>query len=187
MKIRSTRFYLFSLVACLLLLFTSCTELAVNPLLFDGTPVSGDFSVSTSGSSYADSATIFLADIMSEIDKSVDSLSVINVTLLIDSIKSPTLGSTTISGTGSIDGINLMTLTNVPLSTFALERSIFDPALLSLGCTFNQAGVTYIDNILKHPESLPTSVIIRFSGSSSSSGLYFQAHLKLYTQVFTTI
>ena len=167
--------------------WTGC-GVGVNPLLFDGSPVSAQFTASTVGNSYADSTTIALHDVLLGIDKQVDSITVFNVTLLIDSLRNGTLASTTVTGSGSIDGIILLTLTNVPLSTFSSERSIFDPSLGSLpggaSFSFNPAGVAYLNGLLKHPDALPASVKVRVGGTASQSGLYFDVTLKLYTQIF---
>ncbi|GEM_PF-1055255 len=163
-------------------------ELGVNPLLFDGSPVSARFAASTADSSYADSTTIALHDVLSGIDKHVDSITVFNVTLLIDSLRNGTLASTTVTGSGSIDGTTLLTLSNVPLSTFSSERSIFDPSLKSLpggaSFSFDPAGVSYLNGLLKHPDSLPASVKVKVGGTASQSGLYFDVTIKLYTQIF---
>ena len=69
------------------------------------------------------------------------------------------------------------------LSTFSSERSIFDPALISAGVHYGNAGVSHINNLLKHPESL-TSITVGVIGQASQSGS-FSMHIKFYTQVFT--
>ena len=168
---------------CAAISLMSC-EFGVNPLLFDGPPVGANFTASTPGALYADSTAISLHQFLMGVENNVDSISVINISLQIDSLNNGTLASTTLSGIGSIDGTPLLTLNHVPLSEFASERSIFDPALASTGATSNPAGARYIDNVLKHPESMPASIMIKISGNASRSGLYFKAHLKLYTQVF---
>lgn len=164
---------------------TGC-ELGTNPLLFDGSPVTADVVINTTGTSYSGSRTIAPGDVLSSISINVDSVSVINVTLLIDNLGPSTPDSTRISGTGTIDGNTLLTLTNVKLSTFSTEKSIFDPALSAAGVAYGAAGVAYLNNMLKHPNSLPATVTVAVSGTSSQPNLKFTAHVKLYTQVFTT-
>jgi hypothetical protein len=78
-----------------------------------------------------------------------------------------------------------VTLSGVALSTFSSERSIFDPSLSAAGVTYGSDGISYVNNMLEHPESLPSSTSIAVSGTASQSGLHFKAHIKLYTQVFT--
>jgi hypothetical protein len=177
--------WLFTLCAlCAPLLFVSC-ELATNPLLFDGSPLSANFRANTNGTFFADSMSLDLSSVISGINIDIDSVSVINISLLIDSLNGGTLGSTTITGAASFDGDTLVTLTNVPLSTFSSERSIFDPALISAGVRYGAAGVSHINNLLKHPESLPSSITVGVIGRASQSGLHFSTHIKFYTQVFT--
>ncbi len=83
---------------------TGC-DVGINPLLFDGSPVSCRFRVDASGTSYSGSATISLNNILSKIDKHVDSAKVFNITMLIDSVT----GTPLVSGTGTIDGHTLLT------------------------------------------------------------------------------
>ena len=173
-----------SLSAFCAALFISSCELATNPLLFDGSPLSANFTVIVTGNSFSGSNTIHLSDVFSGIDIDIDSVSVINVSILIDSLSNGAVGSTTISGTGSVDGHALLTLSGVALSTFSSERSIFDPTLSGAGVTYGSAGISYINSMLRHPESLPSSTSISVSGTTSQNGR-FKAHIKFYTQVFT--
>ncbi len=168
---------------CAATFLMSC-ELGVNPLVFDGSPVRADIAVITTGALYDYSTTIYPRDIVSGIDRSVDSITVINITLSVDHLSKATSASTTISGSGSLDGNQLLSLTNVPLSTFLSERSIFDPAVSSAGLSYNSAGVRYLNNMLKDPAALPASVTVNVQGSAGQTGVSFEAHLRLYTQVF---
>jgi hypothetical protein len=171
------------LFACMSITLMSC-ELGVNPLLFDGAPVGATLTARTAGSLYADSTTIALHEILSGIQDNVDSISVINITLQFDSLTNGTLPSTTISGTGAVDGMSLLTLNGIPLSAFAAERSIFDPALATAGVSVNPAAIQHINSVLRNPEALPASMWVGVMGNASRNGLYFQARLKIYTQVF---
>ena len=145
-------------------------ELGVNPLLFDGAPVGATFTARTPGAFYADSATIALHQILSGIDENVDSISVINITLQFDSLANGTLPSTTLSGSGYVDGMTLLTLSSVPLSAFGSERSVFDPTLPSSYVSCNPAATQHINNILKHPESLPSTMWVGVMGNASQNG-----------------
>ena len=156
-------------------------DVGVNPLLFDGSPVSAKYRVDTDGSSYLESKTVDLATVVEDIDKEIDSIKVFNVTLFIDSTEG-TASGTTASGFVALDALTLVSLTDVPLSAFATERSIFDTTIT--GFHYNDAGVAHLISVLKQ-RPLP-SVDVSVSGSTSSSPLHFTLHLKLYTQVFTT-
>ena len=157
-------------------------DIGVNPLLFDGTPVGADYRVDVTGTSYSGSTSIPLRDILESIRGEVDSISLINITLLVDSTAG-TATTTALSGFVSVDDYTILTLSDVPISAFSSERSIFDKTIT--GFTFNRAGVDYLVGLLSNPESVPETVNATVSASSSSSPLHFTIHVKLYTQVFT--
>lgn len=171
--------------------FIGC-DVGVNPLLFDGSPLSAKFRIDAAGSSYGGSVTDSLHTILEDIEKNVDSIKVFNITLLIDSTSGTPAGNT-ISGIGGFSigsgaptGDTLLTLNNVSLSAFSSERSIFDPTLVAAGVIYNTAGITHLNAILKDPNTWPATITVGVLGSSSMSGLHFTAKVKIYTQVFTT-
>lgn len=171
------------------ILIVGC-DVGVNPLLFDGSPLSAKFRVDESSkSSFDDSTTINVAEVLSSVDKDIDSIKVFNITLQIDSLTDGTQGTTKLSGTAMIDGHILFTILDpgVELSAFASERSIFDETI-SGGPIFRADGVAHLISRLHslHSSSPPASVTVRVSGSASSSTLHFTVKLKLYTQIYTT-
>ena len=184
--------FVFLLVASLAAFWVAC-EIGVNPLLFDGTPLSAKYTVATTGLSYSKDTTITTGDLSASIGKSIDSIAVFNVTLLIDNFLNGTSPSWTVSGSATIfDGgtpYPLMTLTSVPFSTFSAERSIFDATLASLpnsgSVRYDTSGVGFLNRILKNPASLPPTLTVHVEGTASNSQLYFDITIKLYTQVFT--
>ena len=165
-----------------ILLLAGC-DIGINPLLCDGTVTGADFRIDVSGSSYDEILSVNLQSILEDIEDEIDSIKVYNITLKVDSITAPTTDSTKISGAGLIDNDTLVVLTDVPLSVFGKEQSIFDGTLD--GVRFHQDGVSHLlEDVLPH-RPLP-SIQVHLLGSSSSADLHFTLHVKLYTQVFTT-
>ena len=159
---------------------TGC-DFGVNPFLFDGTPVGADYRIDVTGTSYAGSSSIPLRDLLESIKKDVDSITVVNITLLIDSTAG-TASSLSITGSSSVDSYTILTMTGVPISAFASERSIFDKTIP--GLSFDRTGVDHIVSLLRNPESVPETVVAAVSGFASSSPMHFTLHVKIYTQVF---
>ncbi len=178
-------------VAALLLvagtLITGC-DVGTNPLLFDGSPLTAKLRVESSvGTAFDESASIKVADVLSSVDKAVDSVKVFNITLKIDSLTDGTMDTTKVSGTGQVDGHLLFTINNVPLSAFASERSIFDSTIPG-GPIFDADGVSHLLDLLHQLQAgtPPASITVRASGSASSSTLHFNVKVSLYTQIYTT-
>lgn len=177
-----TTFVLILIPLSLCLIGMGC-ELGINPLLFDGSPVTATFRAHTVGNTYSDSKSINLHDVVTNLDKDIDSIKVFNVTLQIDSLTNGTNSSTLTTGSVVIDTDTLFTVRNVALSAFASERSIFDNSLT--GFSYNPAGVNHLISLLQqHP--LPTNVTLTVAGTATNDTLYFRARIKLYTQVFTS-
>ncbi|MBI1805390.1 MAG: hypothetical protein HY033_06025 [Ignavibacteriae bacterium] len=166
--------------------FVTGCDVGVNPLLFDGSPLSAKLRVEgTSGTTFDESRTLNIADVLSSIDKAVDSIKVFNITLQIDSLTDGTSDTTKVSGSATVDGNPLFTISNVPFSAFTSERSIFDNTIS--GFVFNSVGVTYLVNLLQELQSdtPPSSVTVRAFGNVNGTNLHFTVNLKLYTQVYT--
>lgn len=174
-----TKFLILVSVALIAALGVSC-DLGINPLLFDGSPVTATYRVDATGNSYDTTITIDLHDILADIDKSIDSIKVFNITLQIDSTAGTAPG-TTVTGEGYIDNLLLLSINGDSISRFATERSIFDTT--STGLSYADAGVAHLVAVLKM-DPLPT-VTLRARGTASTSNLHFTIKLRLYTQVFT--
>jgi hypothetical protein len=170
-------------VALLVLVGFGC-EVGVNPLLFDGSPLAASFTVNTTGTSYNGSTTLNLNDVVKDFSKSIDSTDVFNVTIRIENASSPE--NTTISGIGQVDGNTLLQITNVPLSTFATEKSVFDKSIT--GFNVDASGFlalrTLVKNALQQPD-MPHTATLSLSGTASQSPLQFTIYVKIYTQLYT--
>jgi hypothetical protein len=163
------------------LIIAGC-DLGVNPLLFDGTPITAKFRVDQTGTVYASAKVINLQDALGSISKEIDSVKVFNITLQIDSLTNGTDPSTTLTGVAVLDLDTLFTVNNVALSAFSSERSIFDKSLT--GFSYKASGVSHLIALL-HQNPLPT-VSVGVLGTASNGNLHFTTKLKLYTQVYTT-
>ena len=176
------------LVAVLFLTLGSGCDLGVNPLLFDGTPVSAVFYVNTTGTSYSGSKTVNLNDIFDAVGNRIDSIKVFNITLQVDSTEGTPAG-TTLTGTGTADDVTIVTMTNADITSLATEQSIFDPSFTAF--TLNSDGVdalaTKITNAFAD-RSVPHNVNFEVSGSRSTStgSLKMKIIVRVYTQVYTT-
>jgi hypothetical protein len=159
-------------------------DVGVNPLIFDGSPLAASFVVNTPGTSYAGSNTLNMNDIVSDISKQIDSADVFNITLRVENSGTP--DGTTISGIGYFNGTVLINLANIPLSTFATEKSIFDKTIP--GFTVNPAGFlalrSMVQDVSLHPDSSHTATL-SLNGYANQHPLQFTIHVKIYTQVYT--
>jgi hypothetical protein len=184
MKIQK-QFFILLAVVVLMMVGPGC-DVGVNPLLFDGTPAQAVFYVNTSGTSYSGSKDVNLNDIFDAIGDQIDSVKVFNITIQVDSTGSTPSG-TTISGSGKVDGNNLVTMTSVDIATLAGEQSIFDTGFT--GFTLGAAGVdalvsavgtAFADRTVDH------FVNFSVSGTSSGSPLQMKIIVRVYTQVYTS-
>jgi hypothetical protein len=179
----TTKFLMFVALVTIALAGLNC-DLGINPLLFDGPPLTGTLRVDAVGSVFATVEAVDLGGLASEVDKGIDSIKVYNITLQIDSTAG-TNPATTFSGSALIDGDSLINVVGLPLSAFASERSIFD-ATVTGGPIFVQAGVSRLIAILKsygESHTLPVVTIVA-SGTASTTSLHFTIKLRLYTQLF---
>jgi hypothetical protein len=159
-------------------------DIGINPLLFDGPPVTGTFRVDAAVPAYATIQAVDLRDVFAGLDKEVDSIKVYNVTLQIDSTAG-TNPSTTITGSVLIDGDSLLSVSGASIAEFATERSIFD-ATLTGGPIYVQSGVDHLIELLKEYKSSPGDLLVTVvaSGTASTSNLHFTMKLRVYTQLF---
>jgi len=159
-------------------------DVGINPLLFDGTPVEASYCVEvTSGTTISPiSKTVNLEDILSSIEKDIDSVKIYNITLLVDSTTGTAPG---VDFTDSLymGSTKVFSMNGTPLTAFTTERSIFDPSItgLQFGSTIVSTLTSYID-----PKNRPApTVTLTFAGSASNQPLLFTVHLKIYAQVYT--
>ncbi len=175
--------------ACILLILMAGCEIGTNPVILDGSPVSVNLSVNQLTAFFGDSTSVSLSKVLAGLDNEVDSIRLFNITLVIDS----TTGmapDTKLSGlfmlrTNNSGSDTLITMNSTDIRSFATERSIFDPKLADSGFTYRSTAILTLHDLLRQTPQ-PT-VFIAFGGVGSTAPLHFAAHLKLYTQVFTTI
>jgi|ERR1051326_8026442 hypothetical protein len=154
-------------------------DVGINPLVLDGSVTAKTFHVNTTGGSFQDADSINLGAVRDAASKTIDSLKFYNLTILIDSTDG-TPANAKISGSIRVDGNILVALSNVPISAFSSERSIFDPTLT--GVSAPSPGVV---NDLKTKFADGETVLVEVDGSSVSSPLNFYVHVKIYGQLFT--
>ena len=173
------------LVAALAAVVSGC-EFTNAPLMIEGAFVNAAFRVDQQGlpsnTQFGTAARVQLSDLMANVDAVADSIKIFNITVTIDSVTGATSSTTAISGSTSIDGNELFSLSNVAISELHQEHSIFDPSVP--GCTFNSSGVHYLVGLLR--QTPPPDVTVAVLGSAASSSLHFTFHLKIYTQIYTS-
>lgn len=163
------------------LVLSSC-ELGVNPLIFDGAPLSVNIQVNTTDTNFSYSENVNLGQVLVGIDQVVDSISVFNVTLTVKDRVSPP-PNTIFNGYIYINGIKLADVEGLTLGEFATERSLFDSALAN-NVTINVAGLNTLKNLLKQ-SPLPT-IQVSVEGNAVQGPLQFVLEVRLYTQVYTS-
>jgi hypothetical protein len=171
-------------IVLLLMLLQACDILSDNPLILDGTTLDVEYIISTGEdeTSFDESKSVDLQEILDDVEDNVEDISVYNITLRVYNLQN-TPPSTSFTGTMSINGIQLLAVNNMPLSTFTTERTIFDSSLQAQGVTVSQAGINYLVMLM---ESQPLPVITaRFVGNCSTDQVRFTVEAKIYTQVFT--
>jgi hypothetical protein len=170
-----------SVVAVILTAVAGC-DIGVNPLLFDAPPATARFRVDTADSLFGKSAVVNLQGTLDNLDADIDSVKIINITLQIDSAAG-TDTAMTITGSAYVDANRLFSVTNLGLSAFFTEHSIFDSSLAGAP-VFDPLGVAHMFSVLRM-QPVPAMTFVA-SGSASKPGLHFTITLRLYTQVYTT-
>ena len=157
-------------------------DVGVNPLLFDGSPVTAEFDINSGSTSWSDSKTLDLQSIVSDISKQIDSVKLINITVRVEKVGSMPAGAT-VSGTASFNGTPFLTLTNVAVDSFTTEQSIFK---LPPGFALQNSGINQIIQALSsiggNQES--SSATLSITGTSSVAP-DLKLFVNVYTQVFT--
>lgn len=178
---RTKHYILATLLAAVFTFGILGCEVGINPLIFDGAVLQASFRADDQTLA-PDSIVVDLNDVVEAIKEVIDSIDVINITILIDSTNGN--AATTVSGTVTINGDTLMVLRNVPLSAFTTERSIFQLPPPT-GFSFDWVGVNELRRALRNRESSPTATFV-ISGSTNNATTHFTVHFKVYTQVITT-
>jgi len=171
------------LLGIVLLALQGC-EIGTNPLIVDGSPVIATLRVDGNAAMYGAVEAVNLEDVLSGIDKDVDSVKIFNITLTIDSTQGTPAGTTLTGGIG-VNADTLVLMMNTPISAFSTERTIFDPTLKNAGFSYNNGVITILHGFLQQ-NPRPT-VSLAFGAIASNTPLHFTFHFRMYTQVFAKI
>ncbi len=167
------------------MMFWGGCDTAVNPFIFDGSPVSAVIEIDVDAVSF-DATEQFdqmdLNDLLEDIDDVIDSVSVFNITLQIDQLQG-TPENLTLSGSIWLDSRNLVTMSGMPVNVFASEQSIFDGGFAQY-LSVNSQTYNYLMSILAQ-STLPT-VTVSVSGEASGSPVRLRVSVTLYTQVYAS-
>ena len=160
------------------LLLAGC-ELSKYPLILDASGKSRTIHVDVSPpEEFSDSVTIAIADLKDLTDYDIDSIRFYNLTLNVDNNESG--AEAAISGEITVDGTTLLTLTNVQVTEFLEEKSIFDKTIT--GYHYNPPGVVFLLNALKTQSPSEIKVIMKWNPIVDR--LHFDLTITLYAQVF---
>jgi hypothetical protein len=165
---------------CALPLVGFLCDVGINPMLFDGSPLTAKFVVASTTTAYSSTETLNMGDAIAAIDKEIDSVSLFNITMRIVNKGTP---GPRVSGTATFNGTTFLTLTSVAVDSFSTERSIFH---LPSGFTMSRNGVRAIVQAVKNASrgQGSTQGFITVAGTSTNA-LNVEIYLTLYTQVFT--
>lgn len=170
-------------VAIISVVYLAGCEFTELPLILDSSTSSNPVRVDINTPfpvQYNDSVSINISALKVVTGESVDSLKFYNLTLLVENNTSPS--NAAISGTFSVNGHQLITMTNVSLSEFTKERSIFDKNIT--GFQYHAAGVSFLLQTLKTQS--PSIITFRATFGPISSELHFDLRVKVYGQVFAS-
>jgi hypothetical protein len=167
--------------AAWLLLFAGC-DIGTNPLIIDGSVATADFPVNADipaplAPAFSVQDSVDLSDVYAGAD-GVDSIKFYNLTFIAEGDSAGL--AVRVTGTIQVDGVPFLNFTNVPLSAFSPERSIFNP---TQGFSYDARGLAAIRQALA-PGSTDTGLRLHGSFQASSRSLHFTMQAKLYTQVF---
>lgn len=165
----------------IIILFLSGCELSKYPLILDAAGKSKTIRIDANPSStFSDSVIVSIEDLKELTDYDIDSIRFYNLTLHVTNDTSD--ANATFSGNVTVEGEQLLSLTNVQLSEFSRERSIFDKTIA--GYTYNKSGVVFLLNALKTQN--PSSIKLKVEGTAGNNELHFDLTITLYAQVFAT-
>lgn len=172
-----------SVLLALALIGLAGCDVGINALLFDGSPLTASLRIDSPITTIPPQVeTVNMNEVLEAIDEIVDSIDVFNITLIIDSTENN--AATVLNGTSSINGIPLVTMSNVSIAEFAAERSIFKKPLMA-GLTVTPEGIRELRRALNN-RSLTPEAVFTFSGSANSSPIHCTIRVKIYTQVYTS-
>ena len=171
-----------AIAAAFALLTLSGCDIGTNPLIIDGSVATADFPVDADIPAFLPAAftvddSLDLSDVYDGTD-GVDSIKFYNLTFI---ARGDSAGlAVRVTGTISVDGVPFLDFTDVPLSAFSPERSIFEH---TPGFSYDGRGVALIRRGLA-PNSTDPGLRMHGSFQADSRSLHFTMQAKLYTQVF---
>jgi hypothetical protein len=166
--------------AGLIILFLAGCEVGKYPLILDASGKSRTIRVDvTPPASFSDSATIALADLKSLTDYNIDSIRFYNLTLHVSNNTSPE--NAAVTGEVIVNGTPLLALTNVQVTQFSEEKSIFDKTIT--GYSYNKLGVIFLLTAIKTQS--PSELEVKLVVNQIENPLHFDLTITLYAQVFT--
>jgi hypothetical protein len=183
--IMKTKIFLLTMIAFIIAFTIVGCEFGKYPLILDSSVTSGAIRVDLNSPlpvQVTQTTDVSISELRDVTGESVDSMKFYNLTLFIENNTSPSAAG--ISGTISINGNALVTLTNVTLTEFQTERSIFDKNLTSKGFQYHAAGVMYLLNALK--TQTPDMLTVSVTAGTNASSLHFDLKVKLYGQIFAS-
>jgi len=157
-------------------------DIAVNPLLFNGSPLTAEFVIDEQQTSYQGTDQIRLGNLLSSISETVDSIKVFNITLRIEPMTG-TPENLTVSGSIDVDNQEMVEMSNLPISLYENEQSIFDFGLTQY-LTGNPALVPYLNSLLAQP--VLQTITVNVTGQASDTPVRLRIFVTLYTQVYTS-
>ncbi len=157
-------------------------DVSVNPLVFDGSPISTRIEIDTEQNTFEYSNSINLNAAVVDFDDVVDSISVYNVTLKVENRLSPS-AETPFNAYLYIDDVKLADINGLTFAAFESEQSLFTDELLEY-ITINLNSVESLSTKLAQ-SPLPT-VNVKVAGNVEEGPLTFDLLVTLYTQVYTT-
>ncbi len=175
-------YYIVGILAVTMIFWGGC-DVSVNPFIFDGSPVSAVIEIDVDGTSFSETEQYDQMDLdrlLDDIDVSIDSITVFNITLQIDKLPG-TPEDLLLSGSIRLDNQNLVTLSEIPVNVFANEQSIFGGAV-SQYLNVNSQTFAYLMSLLGQSPLPPVTVGV--SGQSSGSPVRLRVVVTLYTQVY---
>ena len=174
--------------AVLVILWAGGCEVGINPLVIDGSAIGDSVRIDIDPPVppiVMASSAVDLENVLDDLGDA-DSIRFYNLTL--QTSNTTTDPSTRVSGSlrirkqGSVQQDTLVELTNVLLTEFLSERSIFDKTIS--GFRFSPKGVATLVSALRSPRPLPM-VTIYVDAVADQASLHFTMKLKVYAQVYT--
>ncbi len=171
------------IVAAVILVFLGAgCDVSVNPLVFEGTPVSAHIEIDTELTSFDHSTSVELNTALAGIDEVVDSLTLYDITFKVENLESPSL-DTPFNGYLYIDDEKLVDIEGLTLRDFETEQSLFAEKLTDYVTTNISTLAMLGDKLTRTP--FPT-VNIKAAGDADQGPLKFVLRVTMYSQVYTT-